>query len=170
MNCEKSVEQLSEALTGTHIDNGLPRGVDPLANKKMRLPFLEVSTTVDVGANEGQSAKTFSKFFPDSDIYWFEPVSESHRELHLQPKGADGEVLIAETTRLRQVDLQTVDDFCEEQGIGSQEFPRNRHERQRVRRAQERRDYMEKSERRHRSARGRDEPAEPASCAFQASV
>ena len=38
---------------------------------------------------------------------------------HLQPEDedADREVLVAETTRLEQVDLKTIDDFCEEQGI-----------------------------------------------------
>ena len=81
MNYKKSVKQLFEALTGTRIYRVLPRGLDPFADIRTHLPFLEVSTIFDVGANVGQSAKKFSRYFPNSEIYCFEPVAETYREL-----------------------------------------------------------------------------------------
>ena len=35
----------------------------------------------DIGANTGQTAEKFARYFPDSDIYVFEPVKNSYQQL-----------------------------------------------------------------------------------------
>lgn len=35
---------------------------------------LSIKTIIDVGANEGQFARKILRFFPDADIYCFEPL------------------------------------------------------------------------------------------------
>lgn len=45
------------------------------------LPRFHASTVFDVGANIGQSAKTYRAHFPDAEIYCFEPVRRTFAEL-----------------------------------------------------------------------------------------
>ena len=39
------------------------------------------ATIVDVGANEGQSARRFAKIFPNAHIFSFEPASTNYEQL-----------------------------------------------------------------------------------------
>jgi FkbM family methyltransferase len=45
------------------------------------LPNFQVNFVFDVGANIGQSARSYLNKFPDSRIYCFEPVDATFREL-----------------------------------------------------------------------------------------
>jgi FkbM family methyltransferase len=70
-----------EKLTGTRIYRSMPRGMDIFHDIRVRLPSLEIHTIFDVGANVGQSALVYLEEFPDADIYCFEPVGETFRQL-----------------------------------------------------------------------------------------
>src|SRR5207245_5229626 len=56
-------------------------GVNLYDDIKVYLPNLQVRTVFDVGANEGQSARTFRQQYPESEIYCFEPNAECCRAL-----------------------------------------------------------------------------------------
>ncbi len=53
---------------------------------RARLPWFEMKTILDVGANVGQSALTYSKHFPKATIHCFEPVSETFLTLQKRVK------------------------------------------------------------------------------------
>jgi hypothetical protein len=80
MNHKQSVKQLFEALTG-HVSAARFSRHGHIRRYQTHLPFLEASAIFDVGANVGQSARKFSKYFPNSEIYCFEPLSETCRVL-----------------------------------------------------------------------------------------
>jgi FkbM family methyltransferase len=77
----REIEKIIEKLTGYHIYRFLPRGIDVFADITEHLPLLQVDIVFDIGANVGQSAKSFLKKFPKSRIYCFEPVGETFRQL-----------------------------------------------------------------------------------------
>jgi FkbM family methyltransferase len=74
-------KRVVERLTGTRIYRSMPRGMDIFHDIRARLPNLEIRTVFDVGANVGQSAVVYLKEFPDAEIYCFEPVSDTFRQL-----------------------------------------------------------------------------------------
>ncbi len=53
-----------------------------------------ISSVVDVGANTGQFAKYILKFFPQANIYCFEPLSEPFRELRQWSETQTGRVRV----------------------------------------------------------------------------
>lgn len=58
----------------------LPIGADLMVDIKEKIG-LEPKTIFDVGANIGQTAKLFSRYFPKAVIHSFEPVSSSFEKL-----------------------------------------------------------------------------------------
>jgi FkbM family methyltransferase len=52
----------------------LPRGIDPFRDIEFLIPSWKADIIFDVGANTGQSALAYSKAFPTSRIFSFEPV------------------------------------------------------------------------------------------------
>lgn len=65
---------LFEGMTGTRIFRDLPGGVDLGLDVARYLPNLRVRTVFDVGANVGQSTASYVRWFPDAQIYAFEPA------------------------------------------------------------------------------------------------
>ncbi len=60
----QGLRRLFERLTGTHIFRNLPRGVDRFADIRHYLPNVRIATVFDVGANVGQSARSYvANFF-----------------------------------------------------------------------------------------------------------
>lgn len=60
---------------------------DPFLAQKHLLRDEVVSTVFDVGANVGQSATEYHKFFPSAQIYCFEPVPETFHKLEQNTRG-----------------------------------------------------------------------------------
>jgi FkbM family methyltransferase len=81
------LRRLFEKLTGTRIYRTPPRGVDRFADIENSLPNLQVNIVFDVGANVGQSARSFRANFPDAKIYSFEPVDTTYRRLERELRG-----------------------------------------------------------------------------------
>ena len=69
--------------------NSLPRGVDFIYDANQILMPEKVSVVFDVGANVGQSAKWFRRAYPNADIFCFEPVGETFRQLIEQTASLD---------------------------------------------------------------------------------
>jgi FkbM family methyltransferase len=88
-NSKQGLRRLFERLTGTHIFRRLPRGVDRYADVKTCLPNLRIETVFDVGANIGQSARSYLANFRHAEIYCFEPVTATHRQLEARLGGYD---------------------------------------------------------------------------------
>ncbi len=53
---------------------------------------LPIRTIIDVGANKGQFAKCISSFFPEANIYCFEPLPEPFKELSQFAEKQNGKV------------------------------------------------------------------------------
>lgn len=68
-------------LTGTHIYRNLPRGIDLAADLARWLPEFRADVVFDVGAHRGQSTERFLRWFPQAQVFAFEPVSQTYREL-----------------------------------------------------------------------------------------
>jgi len=73
------VKTLVDRTTGYWIykTRHLPIGTDLRLDVTKRLRCGKIRTLFDVGANFGQSYKTFRQYFPDARIYCFEPVTET---------------------------------------------------------------------------------------------
>jgi FkbM family methyltransferase len=148
---KQGLRRLFERLTGTHIFRNLPRGVDRFADIADHLPNLRIATVFDVGANVGQSASSYLANFRRAEIYCFEPVSATHRQLEARLRGygnvrtfqmalgaecGTGTMVLegqsdmfflrrgpdgsgaAQDMEVEQVPVETLDTFCENQGIG----------------------------------------------------
>jgi len=61
-------------------------GIDILHDIKMLLPRYIPEIIFDVGANVGQSTRQFVSWFPQSQIYCFEPISSTFVELNRNVK------------------------------------------------------------------------------------
>ena len=59
----------------------MPYGVDLFEDIKNRLSMFQIGIVFDVGANIGQSAQKYLKWFPKSKIYCFEPVESTFKQL-----------------------------------------------------------------------------------------
>jgi len=59
----------------------LPYGTDLSVDLERLFKDITVRTIFDVGANIGQSAEAFRRFFPESTVYCFEPVSATYQIL-----------------------------------------------------------------------------------------
>ena len=75
------IKTLIERLTHLHIYKVLPHGMDILYDIKMLLPRYMPEVIFDVGANVGQSTRQYISWFPQSQIYCFEPISSTFVEL-----------------------------------------------------------------------------------------
>lgn len=150
MTIKSKVRKLVETLTNTHIFRVLPHGVDPSCDIKRLLPGYTVEVVFDVGANVGQSAKKFVSWFPESQIYCFEPVTSTFAELQRSfgalnnvhcfqlafgaSKGRGKALLhgssvsysllgnpddacVSDDTRIEDVDIETVSEFCRSREI-----------------------------------------------------
>jgi FkbM family methyltransferase len=89
LNIKRQTKKLIEKLTGTHIYRVLPHGVDLLQDITNHLTRFQVNIVFDVGANVGQSANKYLDWFPKSQIYCFEPVRGTFRELQGNLKSND---------------------------------------------------------------------------------
>ena len=58
-----------------------PRGTDLPYDLASALPRQSFSTVIDVGANLGQSAKEFLRWFPEAHIWCFEPGADHYSKL-----------------------------------------------------------------------------------------
>lgn len=58
------------------------------------LKKLSIETIIDVGANRGQFAREISKFFPNSVLYCFEPLSTPFQELKSWADQQNGRVTV----------------------------------------------------------------------------
>jgi FkbM family methyltransferase len=75
-----------ENFTGLKIFKILPIGIEPLYDVKRKLKDENFNVLFDVGANIGQSTKSFLKYFPHAKIYSFEPGLDSFKKLELLAK------------------------------------------------------------------------------------
>jgi FkbM family methyltransferase len=57
--------------------HGLPHGCNPYVDVARRLTKTSVDVIFDVGANRGQSAQSFRRWYPRAVIHCFEPVTET---------------------------------------------------------------------------------------------
>src|SRR5208282_2437536 len=89
MSVNEGIRRLLEKLTRSRMYRNLPRGIDPLYDIKTHLPRLPVKVVFDVGANIGQSAKSFREAFSESTIYCFEPVKKTFLALQINLQGDD---------------------------------------------------------------------------------
>jgi FkbM family methyltransferase len=148
-------ENLFKRKSNADVHSMLPRGIDPFVDVKKHLPGLKFRVVFDVGANVGQSAQRFTREFPGSTIYCFEPVEATYRKLEVNlrdhenvlnfrlalgaAKGPAKMVLeeVSEMShllgvlpesshaaglRLQEVELESLDGFCERNGITSINF------------------------------------------------
>jgi FkbM family methyltransferase len=127
----------------------LPRGFSKFVDIKRCLPQYYVNNIFDVGANVGQSAKEYTHYFPDAQIYCFEPVKPTFDQLVTNLKGYDnihffsiafgaskgvGKIALSgpsdmfhimagpentaeSTSATQEVQIESLDAFCKENGI-----------------------------------------------------
>ena len=78
----KSIKEQIEKISGCRIyRNTLPHGVDCYLDIEKRFGRKGIKVVFDVGANIGQSALNYVRQFPQAEIYSFEPVTATYREL-----------------------------------------------------------------------------------------
>jgi len=77
MNITKRMVRIVERLTHAHILRVLPRGVDTFYDLRIYVPHLKMEMIFDIGANVGQSCRTYIERAPHSQIYCFEPVEQT---------------------------------------------------------------------------------------------
>lgn len=70
-----------ESAAQAQIPRALPHGAELFQDIKRLLPNFQAKVIFDVGANAGQSTEEFLKWFPESRIYCFEPVSSTFARL-----------------------------------------------------------------------------------------
>jgi FkbM family methyltransferase len=75
------IKQVAARLTGLHVFDRLPGGVDFVHDLRRHLPRSQVRTIFDVGANVGQSARSYLASFPGATIMCFEPVRSTYDTL-----------------------------------------------------------------------------------------
>jgi FkbM family methyltransferase len=59
------------------VRRGLPHGCDPQLDVDRRLSRTPIELVFDVGANRGQSAKRFRRWYPSATIHCFEPAAST---------------------------------------------------------------------------------------------
>lgn len=82
-------KRLIDGLTGYWVYRSryLPIGADLRIDVTVRAGHRNVHTIFDVGANRGQTYRTFRRDFPQAEIYSFEPVTESFEILSSSLRG-----------------------------------------------------------------------------------
>ncbi|MFC1680707.1 FkbM family methyltransferase [Pseudomonadota bacterium] len=86
MSIKRYLRRTAEKLTGTYIFKNPPRGMSVFNDVIVALPNYHTSVVFDVGANVGDSARNYLNYFPTSQIYCFEPISETYRQLEANTK------------------------------------------------------------------------------------
>lgn len=81
MNLLGIAKKQFEQLTRTHIYRSLPRGIDLVKDIANALPMFQPEIFFDVGANVGQSATLYLDQYPTLQVYCFEPVDDTFRQL-----------------------------------------------------------------------------------------
>lgn len=81
MRLIKILLPIIEKLFRVKIYRKLPFGNNPLEDIKYVLRKYDIKTVLDVGANLGQTAKSFEESFPKSKIYCIEPILSTFNEL-----------------------------------------------------------------------------------------
>ena len=81
MGIKNQIRLFVEGVIGRKIIKEFPLGVNPLVDVIRWVPQSNFKVVFDVGANVGQSAKSFKEYFPAAKIYCFEPVPLTCKEL-----------------------------------------------------------------------------------------
>jgi len=81
MSTRSRIQAWVESTVGLHVLRKLPHGVRLSSDVGRLLPHLQIRTVIDVGANKGQSALEFVRFYPGADLHCFEPVRSTFDEL-----------------------------------------------------------------------------------------
>ncbi|MGL5080772.1 MAG: FkbM family methyltransferase [Microcoleaceae cyanobacterium] len=68
------------------LNNIFPKGISHMYDLKRKLKSYPRPVIFDVGANIGQSSILFNRYFPQSEIYAFEPIQETYKILHSKTK------------------------------------------------------------------------------------
>jgi FkbM family methyltransferase len=137
----RAIKRLLEKVSRTHIFRDLPGGVDLFHDLRTYLPNYTPQMIFDVGANVGQSARSYLRHFPHAQLFCFEPVSltysilqkelAGHHNVHcvqmaLGSKRGVGQILLegssdmyhmvdtSESSRdhIETIQIETVDQFC----------------------------------------------------------
>lgn len=89
MSFQRELRLLAERLTRTRILplRDLPRGIDVGFDLAEAFPDYHVEVIFDVGANVGQSAQSYLRWFPKAFIYCFEPARGNFNALQASLKG-----------------------------------------------------------------------------------
>lgn len=146
MSVTANARQAFERVTGRYLLSYLPRGVRLEEDLSNHLPNTAIRTIFDVGANVGQSAEQYLRHFPDADIHCFEPSKTTFRQLERNLRGRAtlhrmgfaaapgvGHITVDGPSEMRslihsaeaateEVELQTLDGFCESVGIQQIDF------------------------------------------------
>lgn len=84
----KKIKGSVESLLNIHIYRGQsPIGAELFADIDRVAGLKNIRTVFDVGANVGQTAQHYHYRFPDAEIYAFEPVENTFRELQRSAAG-----------------------------------------------------------------------------------
>jgi FkbM family methyltransferase len=73
----RAIAKVFENAFNVRVYRTLPRGIDPFYDLKRLVPHWLPKVIFDVGANIGQSASGYSRQFPQSEIFSFEPASQT---------------------------------------------------------------------------------------------
>src|SRR5687768_9496107 len=82
INTNGAIRRVFQKLSGYYMHKYayLPIGHDLVTDIRLKIK-LTPKTIFDVGANIGQTYESFSVAFPDADIYCFEPINSTFKEL-----------------------------------------------------------------------------------------
>ena len=82
MTLQRYIKQKFTDITGywTYKQKHLPVGTDPIVDLKKKIQ-LNLTVIFDVGANNGQTAIKYAKYFPAARVYSFEPISNTFKQL-----------------------------------------------------------------------------------------
>lgn len=81
MSLTSAAREIGQRLRHTRLFHLAPRGLDCFTDIAVALPKLRIETIFDVGANVGQSTKTYVDLFPASRVFCFEPVGQTFHRL-----------------------------------------------------------------------------------------
>jgi FkbM family methyltransferase len=81
MSFKRTIANAVEHILGVRIFRTLPRGVDICHDLADALPDFHIGTVFDVGANIGQSTRSYLQGFSRCNIYSFEPVRTTFESL-----------------------------------------------------------------------------------------
>lgn len=83
------IKVLIQRATGLNFYRTIPFGVDPFNDIIADFKDYSFKTFFDVGANIGQTAQKIKYYFPEADIWCFEPVSKTFETLKLNTENTN---------------------------------------------------------------------------------